>query len=228
VWDGPSVDVRAVSAVPVVAEEDGRAAPDVTSSSSADAESAGGSGERPAAIERIELPATVAVIGDSLTVSADDEITAALEAAGVDLVIVDARESRRMASGSRDLPSGVSAIGDVVDTRTPDLWVVALGTNDVGSERFGDDLLEVLAALPEGAPLVWVDLWIRDRADEVHEANDSIRRLLASRPSTLVADWWPHGTDDGVITGDGIHLTDAGQMTFAEVIRSAVSDLAAR
>ena len=179
----------------------------------------------------LDIPATVAVVGDSLTVAATDEITDALSRIGVRAVIVDGRESRRMVSGSNGLPSGVSAIEGILDEHRPELWVVALGTNDVGAavdvDRFRADLRETLGAIPTGVPVVWVDVWIRDRLDDVVAANAVLHGELAGRAApTAVVDWFSAGSIDGVITGDGVHLTDAGQARFATEIADTVVALA--
>lgn len=234
-WDGPSRDVRVVTSASVV-RESARSAPHAASEDGTAATGRptspgvpGSSGleDRPAVLGAIDVPDTVAVVGDSLTVAATEEITRALSRIGVRAVVIDARESRRMVSGSRDLPSGVSAIDDVLDEHDPDLWVVALGTNDVGAgagtERFVDDVRATVASIPATAPLVWVDVWIRDRLEEVVEANTLLRRELSRRPAaTGVVDWFSTATTDGVITGDGIHLTGDGEERFASAIADAV------
>ncbi len=173
------------------------------------------------------LPASVAVVGDSLALSASDEITAAFADLGVNVVAIDAVESRRMSKGGGDLPPGTAAIGDIVDAgELPELWVIALGTNDVGaqasSETLRDDVASVLREIPAGSPVIWVDIWIRDRSDAAIEANEAIRSVLAVRPHSFVADWHAWGAVPDTITGDGIHLTDIGQQRFATVIARAV------
>ena len=135
-----------------------------------------------------------------------------------------------MTSGSTSLPSGVTAIEGILDEHLPDLWIVALGTNDVGAavgaDRFRADVRATLAAIPRGAPLVWVDVWIRDRHDDVVELNSVLHGELAARPApTVVVDWYSSGSLDGVITGDGVHLTDAGEARFASAITDAVVTL---
>ena len=40
-----------------------------------------------------------------------------------------------------------------------------------------------------------------------------------------VVDWYSHGEDDGIITGDGVHLTGAGQQLFADSIAEAIEEL---
>lgn len=198
----------------------------------ADGQSASGLEDRPGPFGTIDMPGTVAVVGDSLTVAATDEITGALARLGIRSVIVDGRESRRMATSDTGLPSGVVAIEAILDEHEPDLWVVALGTNDVGAavgpERFVADLRETIGAIPGAAPVVWVDVWIRDRLADVVAANTVLREELGRRAApSVVVDWFSEGQVDGVITGDGVHLTETGEERFASAIADAVLVLAA-
>ena len=57
------------------------------------------------------------------------------------------------------------------------------------------------------------------------DANDAIRSVSAIRSATLVVDWHAFGDDPGIITRDGVHLTDAGQGLFAATMASAVHAL---
>jgi hypothetical protein len=240
-WDGPPRDVQVVTSAsgrsgPVAVPSAGgpeRSGADATigadagGSSSADGRASTGLEDRPGTFGALDVPANVAVVGDSLTVAASDEITASLTRVGVRAVIVDGRESRRMATASVGLPSGVMAIEDILVEHRPDLWVVALGTNDVGAdvgaERFRADLRETLAAIPSDAPLVWVDVWIRDRHDDVVELNAVLHGELADRAApTTIVDWYATGSTDGFVTGDGVHLTAAGEERFAAQITDAV------
>lgn len=182
-----------------------------------------------AAADGHPMPTTAAVVGDSLTLSAVDEITDALDALGLEAV-VDGMENRRLVRGSSDLPSGTDAIEAILDAGPPELWVVALGTNDVGAQVSDDDflsdLVEVLRLVPDDAPLVWVDLWIRDRPDQIATANRTIRSALGRRSApTVVVDWHSHGEEPGVIVGDGVHLTEEGQRRFAGSIAAAVESM---
>ena len=73
----------------------------------------------------------VAMVGDSITVGSTPGLEAAAEALGFELSI-DAEVGRRMTVGSSP-ESGTAAIADLLaESGVPDLWVVALGTNDVG------------------------------------------------------------------------------------------------
>jgi lysophospholipase L1-like esterase len=171
-------------------------------------------------------PRTVAVVGDSLTLSAVEEIETALVAAGLRVVAVDGAESRRMARSSRGVSSGVDAIESIQELADPDLWVIALGTNDVGAqsgdEVFREDVDRLLDLFPPEVPIIWVDLWIRDMGDQIAQANDSLRTRLADRQGVAaVVDWHAHGDDPGIITSDGVHLTDEGQQLFAASMANA-------
>jgi lysophospholipase L1-like esterase len=172
----------------------------------------------------------VAVVGDSLTLSAADLIEADLLRIGVDRVVIDARESRRMVVGSSGIPAGRSAIDAILDDADPDLWVVALGTNDIsagaGSDEFRSDVDAILGSLPDDVPVVWVDLWIRDRRADVVEANLALRDVLGGRMAPAVtAEWYSAAAAPGNVIGDGVHLTDAGRERFASEISSAVVEL---
>ena len=175
----------------------------------------------------VSRPRTVAMIGDSLTLSAQDEITAALGRTGIHVVSVDGVESRRMVRGSKEVPSGASAIEQILETSDPELWVIALGTNDVGAqtgtEAFRDDMDQLLRLLPSDASVIWVDLWIRDHDDQIVRANEAIRSELSRRRRVgAVVDWHTRADAPGIITGDGVHLTDEGQLLFAESIVIAI------
>ena len=178
----------------------------------------------------IDRPLTVAVVGDSLTRSAEDEILDTLTIDGFDVLTVDGLESRRMTRGGSSLPPGTAAIENIQEIADPDLWVIVLGTNDVASTgsagEFRSEMREVLALLPGHVPVVWVDLWIRDRRPAISEANALIRAELRTwRGGAAVVDWFSHGDDDGIITGDGVHLTNEGQQLFADSISSAIDEL---
>jgi hypothetical protein len=176
----------------------------------------------------IALPGSAAIVGDSLTESAQQEIAAYLDGVGVDVVTIDGAQNRRMAHGDDPAP-GIDAVERIADVSEPEVWVIALGTNDVGAEvspeRYAADIQSVIAAIPAGAPVVWVDVWIRDRREHAETANGVLRETLAGRPDTIVADWFSHGDDPGIVTQDGVHLTDDGRYMFAATIAAATVDL---
>jgi lysophospholipase L1-like esterase len=174
------------------------------------------------------LPSTVAVVGDSLTESAADEIETTLTRLGIDVMVIDGVESRRMTLGSSAIPPGSEAIEDILAIAPvpPDVWVVALGTNDVGGSAGPSAIAVAVQALldliPPDARVIWVDLWIRDQHDEIVAANAAIRQTVGGRSGSAVADWFVHGDEPGVIGEDGVHLTADGQWLFARSIADAI------
>lgn len=170
-------------------------------------------------------PRHVAIVGDSLTLSAQDLIGQTLDEAGVVTVTIDAVEGRRINHAVGQKTSGVAATRSIAAVTEPDVWVIALGTNDVpgyGADAYRADVETLLAEIPPDAPVVWVDAWIRSRIDEARAANAALREVVERRSEAVVIDWFQFGDDPGVISGDGIHLTDAGQERFAAQIAAAV------
>lgn len=195
--------------------------PDPTAPSG-DAEAPTDASGRPA------MPSAAVVIGDSIALSAQPLVTAALESFGIDLVAYDAMQSRRMVAGSSDLPSGSTAIRSVLvdGGATVPLWIVALGTNDVGAQSNADtvraDIDHVLNLIPDDAHLLWVDTWVRDLDELALSLNAQVRERLADRPNSWVLDWHSHADTDGLIGDDGVHLTQRGQVEYARMIGDAI------
>jgi lysophospholipase L1-like esterase len=175
-----------------------------------------------------ELPDTVAVVGDSLTESAMEEIETTLTQNGVEVMALDGLTNRRMVRASGDIVPGTAAVDAILASVAdpPDVWVIALGTNDVGGaatpDEFAADMRELLGRLPPDAPVVWVDIWIRDMADQVVEANAVIREVIDERGNGHVADWHSRGGEGSAITDDGVHLTGDGRWIFARTIVDAL------
>jgi lysophospholipase L1-like esterase len=194
-----------------------------------DAPTASAATTLPATSTSVAPPGSVVVIGDSLTESAKEELDATLHGRGIATVTIDGVANRRMVRFADGVPPGVEAIADVVaaGAPAPEVWVLALGTNDVGGaaspEEFEADMRAVLALVPADAPVVWVDVWIRDLAQESAAANAVVREVLATREAATVIDWYSRGDDPGVILDDGVHLTDDGQWIFATAITDAVA-----
>jgi len=166
-------------------------------------------------------PQTAVLVGDSLTVQAQADIEAALGPLGISIVGFDAAEGRRVNHRANGQTSGVDAVVELADTAEPDLWIVALGTNDVpGIEvaGFRSDVDELLAAIPTDVPVIWVDNWVGRRIDDAKRANTVLREAADDRDGMTVVDWFQFGDDPGMIRSDGVHLTDAGATKFAEQI----------
>jgi lysophospholipase L1-like esterase len=172
-------------------------------------------------------PADVAVVGDSLTLSAQQEVTDTLGRLGLGVVRVDGQVSRRMTSATDTIRSGLSVVQEIAASSNPQVWVIALGTNDVASGVPADSLSrsvrQVLDAIPPGAMVVWVDTWLRDEFDAVVAGNQIIREAVESRPNSVVADFFSYGDDEGIVGSDGVHLTTAGRRLFANVMANGIA-----
>ncbi|MEX2625303.1 MAG: GDSL-type esterase/lipase family protein [Ilumatobacteraceae bacterium] len=179
----------------------------------------------------IERPETVAMVGDSITVAAADHLEEGLASLGLDVLTIDAQIGRRMTVGEPDrLQTGADVVEFVAAASSPDLWVVALGTNDIGQyddvAAVTQQVEEVLDRLPSGVPVVWVDTWIRDRDEPTEMVNRAIREVIDERDGAVVVEWSAHAPDDGVIAGDGVHLTDeVGRQRFTDVVVAGVEAL---
>ncbi len=166
---------------------------------------------------------SVAMVGDSITAGSQDALEAGLGTLGLDEVDIDAVSGRRMlVDGSID--SGLDAVEEIADSDPPDLWVIALGTNDVGNyrpEEYGPAVAELLAAVPEDAPLIWVDTYLDGRPEESAAFNDVLRLSLAARGRSMLVDWSSIAAEDGVLY-DGVHPSEFGIKAFSDRVVAAV------
>ena len=79
------------------------------------------------------------------------------------------------------------------DDHEGELWVVALGTNDVNQYGEPDELAvavdEMLDAVPDDVPLVWVDTYYRDQLEGAAMVNTVVADRLARRGNAVMARW---------------------------------------
>jgi hypothetical protein len=175
-------------------------------------------------------PRTIAVVGDSITFMSTDPLRRGLTDLGLDVTAIDAQVGRRMTVGTRgQLYSGVDVVTYIAAGDAPDLWVVALGTNDIGQypdvAAYEQQVRAVLDAVPAGAPLAWVDTWHRDRLAQCQILNGVLQTVVGERASSVVVDWYSHGDDPGVVADDGVHPTPTGTEVFGLVVTGGVSGL---
>ncbi len=188
----------------------------------------GSGGVSEAGAEASDIDAVV-MIGDSITKGSEPLLADAFDLLGLDDVI-EAENGKRIASSSSGNPSGVLVAASLAESGdgnpADEVWVVALGTNDIGQYDSEDEIAEVIDELldqvPDEAALVWVDTWIVLRAEESAEVNSAIRERVARRGNGVVAAWTDVAGDDGVLSTDGIHPTTAGAEVFASVVADAV------
>jgi lysophospholipase L1-like esterase len=172
---------------------------------------------------------TVVMIGDSITKGAASALGERYELLGLDHLI-EAENGKRIAVSAPDNPSGASIARFLADNgdgdHTDEVWVVALGTNDVGQYGGPDEIAaavnEVLAAVPDDAALVWVDTYFRDRAEAAAGLNAIVGDRVARRGDGVIAPWASFAPSEGVLVGDGVHPTNDGADVFAFVVTDTV------
>lgn len=191
-----------------------------------------GTGGDPAGGGESDSQPTAAMIGDSITFMSTDPLRAALSGIGLDVRAIDAQVGRRITVGDGGQPyPGTDIVEFIANSDPPDVWVIALGTNDIGqypdAEAFGTQVQTLLDLIPDDAPLVWVDTWDGARLDQTRLVNDTLRDLVGERNNAMVVDWFSHGDDEGVITNDQVHPTPDGTLVFGQVVAGGVEALAA-
>lgn len=169
----------------------------------------------------------VIVVGDSITLASADAIKSRLGELGY-VVVVDAEEGRRIDGGSAIAP-GTARVSAFRGTYAePDLWVVALGTNDVPGYESGDDYRRLidtmLAEIPPTVPLIWVNVYLDDDVEGAQRFNGVLLEALTARGNARVANWEALASGDGVLS-DGVHPTvDVGVPAFSGLVADAVAD----
>lgn len=167
----------------------------------------------------------VVMIGDSITKGSLPALDERFDQLGMSSVTIEAENGKRMAVSSTENPSGSSLaefVAEFDDDHSDQLWIVALGTNDIGQYDSPDEIAaavnEVLDRVPDEAPLVWVDTYFRDRPEQQELVNSIIRDRVERRGNSVIAPWSVFAPEDGVLTSDGVHPTSGGTEVFAFVV----------
>ena len=168
---------------------------------------------------------SVAMVGDSITVGSLAQLEAGLASLGLDELAIDAENGRRMIVDG-PISSGLEAVSGLATSAPPDLWVIALGTNDVANytpDEYAPAIDLLLAAVPRDAPLVWVDTYIEGELAASATFNGTLRAALERRGQATVVDWASIAARDGVLF-DGIHPSELGVEEFTSGVVAAVED----
>jgi lysophospholipase L1-like esterase len=172
---------------------------------------------------------SVVMIGDSITKGSMPYLDERFELLGLDQTIV-AENGKRMAVSREQNPSGAAIASFLTQNgdgdHSDEVWVVALGTNDIGQYPSPDEIAaavnEVLNEVPQDAALVWVDTYIDGRPEQTDAVNSIIRDRVERRGDSVIAPWAAFAAGDGVLTGDGVHPTSGGADVFAFVVTDTV------
>lgn len=171
----------------------------------------------------------IIMIGDSITLGSTPHLEAAFAGIGFDDVLIVSQNGKRIDRNADGNPSGTSVAefltAEPLD-RSNELWVVALGTNDVNQYLEADlrvAVTEMLSAIPDESPLVWVDTFFGLYPDGTSVVNDTVAELLAERGNATIARWSAVADRDGVLRDDGVHLYEPGNELFAKTVVDTVA-----
>ena len=167
----------------------------------------------------------VVMIGDSITVASTPGLETAAGDLGVELTIY-AEVGRRITVGSSP-EAGIDVMEDVLDAGQPDLFVIALGTNDIGKyatqEEYEAVIDELLATIPSDAPIAWVNAYLRDDANDSALFNAALISALGDRGNATIAKWSNIATENGMLS-DGIHPSDEGTVEFTDLVATEIAN----
>ncbi len=178
---------------------------------------------------------SVVMVGDSITQGSTDELHAAFESTGVTDVRIDAERGRRIevgnGKGSGPLSGKRTVYNLLAEGLTPDAWIIALGTNDVGSyasaEAYGELIDGLLGMLPNDTPLVWVNVDRPQYEDDTNVFNLVLEQRITDRGNAVIAGWFAVASDPeaDLLRSDDLHPNNDGQQAFALITVEAISKL---
>jgi lysophospholipase L1-like esterase len=174
---------------------------------------------------------SLAMVGDSITFRSKPALTQVFAAQGIGDVAIDAAVSRRIAvgNGKREPLNGEKVLSNMIAFGIrPDVFVIALGTNDAGVADPGSfaQLIDTMLAMPPAStPVVWIDVYRPANLDQTKLFNEVLRQRAAARPYTTVASWFDLASDRGrkLLSSDNLHPNEAGQSAFAALVGNAVA-----
>jgi hypothetical protein len=147
---------------------------------------------------------TIWAVGDSLMVAS----TGVLQDRASDIV-VDAVVGRR-------IDEGIDVIADMLDAGTPDVLVVALGTNNGATEEHVDEIMDLADGVGE---VIFVNVSVPRGWES--STNDALERSVAKYPNASLVDWKNVSDSiDGLFRSDGYHLSTEGTDIWVNLIIS--------
>jgi lysophospholipase L1-like esterase len=179
-------------------------------------------------------PTSVAMIGDSITEAAAPALQQVFTAAGFTSIVIDAKRGRRIDSGngtSEPLAGAKVLKAMLAKGVQPDVWVFALGTNDVGhyskAEEYTLLIEEMLDEIPADVPLIWVDAYVKSEPQATLEWNDLLATRLRARGHAQLASWSAAASDPSrdLLRSDDLHPNDNGTLVFADLVVKAVTSV---
>jgi len=189
-----------------------------------------GVGVLPAAAEHTR--SKFAMVGDSITKASTQPLTDVLEQHGFVDISIEAEVSRRIAvgDGKHEPLSGVKTMFNMISQGVkPDVWAVAMGTNDVGKYDNADAyaaLIDQMMSMPDPkVPMVWVDVYNPNQLPGTRMFNLVLRDRAAARGNATVLSWFDLASDpkEKILRTDHIHPNDKGKLVFDDMVSQAVA-----
>lgn len=170
----------------------------------------------------------VSVIGDSLTIGTMRYQATAFTAAGWASSTVDAHGSRGVRTKLKADPhTGLTAV-DAIRAKTgePDVWVIALGTNDAGlySNAKQPDIIRQMAdRIGAGHKTLWVNVYRADLGRRQDVWNTTLAQVAGERPNDMfVFDWATLAEQNPKwMAADKVHCTAKGYENRSNAIAVA-------
>ena len=181
-----------------------------------------------AAAERTKF----AMVGDSITKASSKPLTTVLEQLGYTEITIEAEVSRRIdvGDGKREPLSGVKTMSTMIaDGVVPDVWAIAMGTNDVGkypdAEAYGSLIDEMMSIPDDEVPIVWVDVYNPNQLEGTETFNRVLRDRARARGNATVLSWFDLASDPDsrILRSDRVHPNDAGTLVFADLVSKALA-----
>jgi lysophospholipase L1-like esterase len=172
-----------------------------------------------------------AMVGDSITKASSKSLTAVLEAQGFTDITIEAEVSRRIAvgDGKAEPLSGVKTLFTMVSEGVePDVWAIAMGTNDVGKYKQPEEyaaLIDQMLSIPAAnVPIVWVDVYNPNQLAGTKMFNTVLRERATARGNTTVQSWFKLASDpeEEILGTDHIHPNEHGTLVFADLVSAAL------
>ncbi|HAP77512.1 MAG TPA: hypothetical protein DCR14_15710 [Acidimicrobiaceae bacterium] len=178
---------------------------------------------------------SVVMVGDSITEGSATVLLETFAQVGLTDVVVDGDASRRIEVGTGAGGGPVSGMRTLftlmANGANPDVWVIELGTNDVGQYATSDDYAalidQVLDMLPPDAAVVWVNTFRATALDDTLVFNGLLVDRLEQRGNAVVADWYTSASapEQDILQSDNLHPNDNGKLALALLVIDAISRL---
>ena len=173
-----------------------------------------------------------AMVGDSITKASSKILTEVLGNQGFTDINIEAEVSRRIVvgDGKAEPLSGVKTLFTMIsDGVDPDVWGIAMGTNDVGKYKTTDEyaaLIDQMLAMPDAkVPILWVDVYNPNQLAGTKMFNEVLRERASARANTTVLSWFDLASDpkEKILRTDHIHPNEKGTLVFADLVSAALA-----